>query len=45
VTGVNDAHTGYLIAELFGGSAQITGGGSYWFGYLLPHGQAYTQQG
>jgi hypothetical protein len=38
-------HTGDLIAELFGGSAQITGGGSYWFGYLLPHGQAYTQQG
>lgn len=38
-------HTGKLIAELFGGSAQITGGGSYWFGYLLPHGQAYTQQG
>jgi hypothetical protein len=38
-------HTGDLIAELFGGSAQITGGGSYWFGYLLPHGQTYTQQG
>lgn len=38
-------HTGDLIAELFGGSAQITGGGNYWFGYLLPHGQAYTQQG
>ena len=38
-------HTGDLIAELFGGNAQITGGGSYWFGYLLPHGQTYTQQG
>ena len=38
-------HTGDLITELFGGSAQITGGGSYWFGYLLPHGQTYTQQG
>jgi hypothetical protein len=38
-------HTGDLITELFGGSAQITGGGSYWFGYLLPHGQVYTQQG
>lgn len=38
-------HTGDLISELFGGSAQITGGGSYWFGYLLPHGQTYTQQG
>jgi hypothetical protein len=38
-------HTSDLISELFGGSAQITGGGSYWFGYLLPHGQTYTQQG
>ena len=38
-------HTGDLIAELFGGNATITGGGSYWFGYLLPHGQTYTQQG
>jgi len=38
-------HTGDLITELFGGSAQITGGGSYWFSYLLPHGQVYTQQG
>jgi hypothetical protein len=38
-------HTSDLIAELFGGNATITGGGSYWFGYLLPHGQTYTQQG
>ena len=37
--------TGGLIGELFGGQAQITGGGHYWFGYDLHGGPLYLQQG
>jgi hypothetical protein len=37
--------TSSLIGELFGGQAQITGGGHYWFGYDLHGGPLYLQQG
>lgn len=37
--------TGQIITELFGGQGTVSGGGSYSFWYLLPHGQIYTQQG